>query len=78
MHDNELFPKDSLSLMSPKGLLWLQHTIKPGTSELWNTEHWNTGRTPEHWNTGGTYNGILAEQSKYHEIVEHVKSSGTM
>ena len=56
MHDNELFPKDSLSLMSPKGLLLLQHTIKPGTPELWNTEHWNTGRTPEHWNTGGTYN----------------------
>ena len=49
MHGNELFPKDSLSLVSPEGLLWLQHTIKPGTPELWNTEHWNTGRTPEHW-----------------------------
>ena len=35
--------------MSREGLLWLQHTIKPGTPELWNTEHWNTGRTPEHW-----------------------------
>ena len=38
MHDNELFPKDSLSL-SREGLLWLQHTIKLGTPELWNTEH---------------------------------------
>ena len=28
-------------------------------------------------NTGGTYNRIGAEQSEYHGIVEHEKSSGT-
>ena len=34
---------------------------------------WNTGGTPEHWRN----NGILAEQSEYHGIVEHLMSSGT-
>ena len=28
-------------------------------------------------NTGGTYNRIGTEQSEYHGIVEHEKSSGT-
>ena len=51
------------------------HTIKPGTpeQELRNTEHWNTGGKPEHWRN----NGILAEHSEYHGIVENVQSSGT-
>ena len=36
-------------------------------------QHRNTGGTPGHWQN----NRILAEQSEYNEIVEHVKSSGT-
>ena len=55
------------------------HTIKPGTPEHGTTEH---GTTEEHQNTGGTpehwwNNRILAEQSEYHGLVKHVKSSGT-
>ena len=52
----------------------LRHTIKPGTPEHGTTEH---GTPAEHRNTGGSYNRILAEQSEYHGIVEHEKSSGT-
>ena len=32
------------------------------------------GTLAEHRKTSGTNNGILAEQSKHHGIVEHVKS----
>ena len=52
------------------------HTIKPGTPKHGTR---NTSATPEHWWNTGTLaeNRILAEQSEYNEIVEHVKSSGT-
>ena len=46
-----------------------RHTIKPETMKLGTTEHRNTGET---------YNRILAEQSEYHGIVEHEKSSETV
>ena len=50
------------------------HTIKPETPENKTTEH---GTLAERRNTGRTYNRILTEQSEYHGIVEHEKSSGT-
>ena len=43
--------------------------------ELRNMEHRRTtGQTPEHWRSNET----LADQSGYHGILEHEKSSGTM
>ena len=51
-----------------------------GYQEHWNTElrnkehQSNTGTLAEHWNTRRN-NGTLAQQSEYHGVVEHEKSS---
>ena len=47
-----------------------RYTIKLGTPEHGTTEHGTPG---EYWRN----NGILADQSEYHGILEHEKSSGT-
>ena len=64
-----------LLLLSGFSVSLTRHTIKPGTPEHRTTEQ---GTPAEHRKTGGAYNRILAEQSEYQGIVEHVKSSGTM
>ena len=64
-----------LLLLSGFSVSLTRHTLKPGTPEHGTTEH---GTPAEHRKTGGTYNRILAEQSEYQGIVEHVKSSRTM